>query len=510
MTLDLRYYFAIFLRRLHYFFLVAATIAVAAITAAFTLPPAYVSEASLLMESSQIPDALAAPTVNTAAVEQLQIIEQRLMTRANLLDIANRLQVFKDMAAMTPDEILAAMRTKTRITSRAGRDQATRMTISFEAEQARTAAAVVNEYVTLILRDNVTIRTDRAQETLQFFQQEVDRLNVDLSNQSARILNFKNANADALPDTLDYRLSQQSNLQERQASVEREITSLNEQKVRLVQIFNSTGRIDGMTGDTRSPEARQLDALRDELASALAIYSVENPKVKMLQARVTQLESIVQTQDPVEPATTAPEMSLLDIQLAEIDSRVAQLGQQRDQINAELDRIKETLDRSPANAIALEALTRDYENVQTQYNTAVDRLAKASTGERIEVLSKGQRIAVLDSATVPNEPTKPNRLKIAVAGVLAGIGMGVGVIVLFEMLNNAVRRPSDLVRTLGITPIGTIPYLPSPGETRRRKMLIGTLLALVILGLPAAIYAVHTYYQPLDLVLARIQDKIGL
>jgi hypothetical protein len=29
-------------------------------------------------------------------------------------------------------------------------------------------------------------------------------------------------------------------------------------------------------------------------------------------------------------------------------------------------------------------------------------------------------------------------------------------------------------------------------------------------GLPAAIYAIDTYYQPLDLILAKVSDRLGL
>ena len=219
MNLDIRFYMSVLLRRLHYIVLIFLAVTAISGFIALKLPPVYESTSRLLMESPQIPDALAAPTVDTAALEQLQIIEQRLMTRSNLLDIARRFRVFPTIDGMAPDDIVAAMRDATKIFKQAGREQATLMTISFEADNAQTAANVVNEYVTRILTDNTAARTGQAQDTLQFFQQEVERLSTDLSTQSAKILDFQNQNADALPSTLNYRLTQQSNLQERLASV---------------------------------------------------------------------------------------------------------------------------------------------------------------------------------------------------------------------------------------------------------------------------------------------------
>lgn len=78
---EVKYAFAIFLRRLPWFLVVAGGISTLAILTAISLPPAYVSQVRLLVESSQIPGDLAESTVQTSAQEQLQIFETRLLTR---------------------------------------------------------------------------------------------------------------------------------------------------------------------------------------------------------------------------------------------------------------------------------------------------------------------------------------------------------------------------------------------------------------------------------------------
>lgn len=513
MNIDLHYYLAVLLRRLHYVILIFAAVSAAALTLALKLPPVYEASATLLLEAPQIPDALAAPTVGTASLEQLQILEQRLLTRPNMLDIARKLRVFPNMRNMTPDDIVSAMQSATDINIHTGRDQAALMTITFDAGQARTAADVVNEYVTRILADNLAMRTSQAQDTLQFFKQEVDRLQGDLNAQSAKIVAFQNANADALPSTLDMRLQQQAALQERLASTERDAASLQDQKQRLIDIFRATGQVAGAgSAAAETPEAKLLTQAKSDLAQALAIYAPDNPKVKMLQARVDQLQSTVDKQANASGATqTAPQpMSMLDIQTADIDSRIKQLNQQHADVEKALVKLKESIDRTPDVAVQLDTLNRDYANIQTHYNAASDRLNKASTGERIEALSKGQRIAVLDAASAPDSPTRPNRPKIAAMGAAAGLVLGFGLVVLLEILNTSIRRPIDLVRGLNITPIGTIPYIRTPGERRWRRFAVGGLFLAVVLGLPAVLYAIDTYYQPLDILLAKVNAKLGL
>jgi len=502
----MKYYFKLFLRRLPIFMLVAMVISVISFGVAVSLPPSYVSQARFLLESSQIPNALAPPTVNTPAREQLQLIEQRVLNRATLLDIARRLNVLPDQDKMTPDEIYAAMRDQTTISPSLSKGGAAILTVRFEARSGRQAAAVMNEYMAVIQREDVESRTGRAGQTLDFFQQEVDRLNAELAKASAKLIEFKNANSDALPDGQAYRLGQQTILQERIAQSDRDIATLKTQRTRLIDIFNTTGQVQGIPGVQLTPEQKQLEDLRRQLTAAQAVYAPSHPKIKVMEGQIKQLESVVAQQVGNAPAGASP----LDLQLADIDARVSALEEQKTQTQETLDKLNDAINRTAANGVQLAALERDYSNIQTQYNAAVTRVAEASTGERIEVLSRGQRLTVLEQPVVPNAPTKPNRVLLAGGGTAFGILAGLGLIVLIELLNSAPRRPEAIVRKLGITPLGTLPYLQSHGEQRRRRIMnIAVTLAIIIL-VPLAVWAIHTYYMPLDLLAQKVGKKFGL
>ncbi|MBY6159176.1 GumC family protein [Pseudooceanicola nitratireducens] len=515
---NIRYYISIFARRMPWFLIVAGLISGFAVAVAITLPPAYVSSTRLLVESSQIPGQLAAPTVQMSGEERLQLFETQLLTRANLLEIARDLDVLPDQRNLSPDEIVAGMRSRTRIRNQAGRNRATLMTISFESEDPRKAAAVLNEYLTRVLNLDTEYRTGRATQTQQFFEQEVQRLGEQLDQQSGEILRFKTEHADALPDAQDFRRNRQTALQERLVQTERDISTLEDQKQRLEQVFQATGQVrSGEAEVNRSPDEIALDKARAQLREALLIYSETNPRVKMLQSRVDQLAqvvadagaetagSVVEDTPPVNPTRT-----LYDLQVAELDSKLASLTDQKDRTEKELVKLEDAIARTAANAIALEALQRDYKNIQEQYNQASARLATASTGERIELLSRGQRVTVVEQPSVPTEPTKPNRLKLGAAGVGAGVLAGAALIALLEMLNTSARRPIDLVNGLGITPLATVPYLRTRREKFRRRASLIAVILVIGAAIPASIYAVHTYYQPLDLIADRIMNKLGV
>jgi hypothetical protein len=201
---------------------------------------------------------------------------------------------------------------------------------------------------------------------------------------------------------------------------------------------------------------------------------------------------------------------MLDVQIADIDTRMALLEEERVKILDDLAVLKDSIDRTPANQVALDSLTRDYNIIQQQYNTAVDKLSKAAAAEETEVRSKGERMSVVEPATEPSRPSRPNRMFIAGAGTAAGAFMGIALIVLMELLNRAVRRPTDLINSFGITPIATIPYMRTPREMMMRRMAFVAILAVAVLGIPAMIYAVHVYYEPLDIIIGKVAAKLGI
>jgi uncharacterized protein involved in exopolysaccharide biosynthesis len=262
-VIDLKFYFSLFLRRLHYFLIVLTLGTVVGLTLAWMLPPVYQAEARLVVESEQIPDELASSTVHVAATEQLQIIQQRILTRDTLLEMANRLQIYAPAPGhsprrLEPDEIVEDLRARISIVTTGGEQprgpvQATIVQVGFEAPTAPLSAAVANEVVTLILRENVSMRTTVAGQTLEYFVQEVARLDRELATRSAAILAFKEANNEALPDSLEFRRSQQAAAQERLLLIERDEAILKDRRQDAGRSDSGAGKDRGRSGRGRGP-----------------------------------------------------------------------------------------------------------------------------------------------------------------------------------------------------------------------------------------------------------------
>ena len=243
------------------------------------------------------------------------------------------------------------------------------------------------------------------------------------------------------------------------------------------------------------------------------LYSETNPRVKVIKAKIVQLEQAVETERQKTKDSGTPEETsnpALNLRLAEIDTRVETLEAQKTNTEVKITDLTDTIDRTPATTAHLEDLQREYENIQQQYNSAVQRLADASTGERIEVLSRGERISIIEQPAIPSEPTKPNRILIAGGGIFLGIVLGLALVVSLEVLNRAPRRPEDIIGKLGVWPMAAIPYTRSRRELfiqRGRKLLI---IMVILVGVPVAVWSIHEYYLPLDLLADKAMNKLGV
>ena len=504
MSSDIKFYYQLLIRRLPVMIVIFTLCAGVGVALALTMPPRFTADARLLVESAQIPGELAESTVQIEDSKQLQIIQQRLMTRSNLVDIANKFGVFRGEGNLTPDEIVEQMRELTDIRTSAGRDRASLMNISFTSSNARASADVVNEFVTIVLSEDAEIRADGSRETLAFFMQQTQRLDDQLSKQSAEIVAYKEANKDALPESLQYRLNRRATIQERMNLSLRDRASLVDQRDRLLAI----GLENGQQTVALSAEEQLLLQYKSELVEwEVVLSSGTNPKVEVLKAKIAELERRIEN-SPENGVDTVS--SVLDLQLSEIDSRIKFIDQEIERSEAELVTLRTAIEATPSVANRLDQLEREYQNTQTLYNRAVADRAAAQTGEQIEVNKKGARFTVIEQAVEPSSPTSPNRKLIAGGGVFAGSALAAVFFVLTELLNRSIRRPIDLTRSLGVQPLATIPFIEEESVRRRRRALKTIFVVGILIAIPVGLWALHTFYLPLELLIEKVLDRVGL
>ena len=250
-ALGLDHYLAIAKRRIFYFLIPFVVVLLFGALIVAIQRPIYRAEGKILVETQDIPKDLVRPTITDTANQRIQVIQQKIMTRDNLLQVVKKFGLFAaEQQWMSPSQILDLMkeRTQFQLVDLGVPSQPNNLTIAFtlgfDYENPQIAAAVANEFLTLILNVDVVNRTNRAGETTKFLEQEVQRLQGVLAATQTRITELT-ANPDKGPS------------------------------------------------DQFADQRAELNKLKLDLVQKSAIYSGAHPEVIALQKRIAALEKLV-------------------------------------------------------------------------------------------------------------------------------------------------------------------------------------------------------------------------
>ena len=482
---------------------------------AYSLPPVYQSSASILVESQQIPTDLVRSTVEQSTQERIALIRQRLFTRQTLLELAESYQVFADRPQLSASEIVDEMRAAASIvgSTTRGRDRnVTGIDVRFKARNPNIAARVANDLVDRIIAENAEARTLRATGTRAYFDQEVARLTAEIEALSGQITEFKIENQGALPNSLVVRQSALTALRERVFSRELEIASLREQRRKLIE-ERDAGQTSLPNSRERTREETELGRLKAQLLIQRATLAESHPVIRQLNARIAALETTTENPANAEAGAMSGERvnrTPIDDQIATIAFQMEQLELENDANRDRIAALERSIETTPEVERLLSRLEGNLAVLQTQLREATLKRAEAEAGERLEASQQAERFEVVEQAIPVNTPISPRRPRIIAASVALSGSIGVGLMILLELLNPAIRSVYDLENRAGLRPIVAIPHIRTAAEDRRRRLLWLGLIIFAFLAAIGGVIAVDQLILPLPVLFDRLAEAARL
>lgn len=167
--------------------------------------------------------------------------------------------------------------------------------------------------------------------------------------------------------------------------------------------------------------------------------------------------------------------------IAQLDDEIARRSDEAALIAARIDTIRTELIRAPEVEREITAMERSMSQFQAQLTSASERRREAELGLRIEDDQQSVRFVLLEAALVPDHAVSTGRRKIAMAGAMAGIVMGLGLAYVLEIVKPVLRTARQMERELQLRPVISIPFTRSGFEIRRRRIIWGMGLGLVLI-----------------------------
>ncbi|HYD28112.1 GumC family protein [Brevundimonas sp.] len=210
-----------------------------------------------------------------------------------------------------------------------------------------------------------------------------------------------------------------------------------------------------------------LDA---EYQQKLSLYQPDYPEMVRLKARIEEADSQIRT-----IAGNIRGSIRSQYQVAANQERSLQA-----QVNALKGDVLDLRDRS----IQYNILQRELDTTRTLYEALLQRYKEVGVTGGVTA----NNISIVDPATPPREPSKPNMLLNMALAALLGLGLGVITALVLEALDESVATPEDVEKKLGIPVLGVVPLLEK-GQTT------GEALADIRSGFSEAYYSLRTALQ---------------
>lgn len=215
-------------------------------------------------------------------------------------------------------------------------------------------------------------------------------------------------------------------------------------------------------------------AYRQSQNVAGADRTLENPAVQALKGQLAQLQSDYQQKSQLFKPSY-PEMRQLSGQINQLRGDIARESasidnttrsalkatymaakQKEDQLRAELQKQKSSLLDQRDKSVEYNTLEREVTANRENYEGLLQRLKDVSIAEGSGV----SNVLVVDKATVPSQPYKPNVLLNLGIGTVAGLLLGLLAAIVVDMLDDRLRSVEDIKRTISdLSLIGVIPYI---------------------------------------------------
>ncbi len=322
------------------------------------------------------------------------------------------------------------------------------ITVTYGSPDPKFSAAVANAFARAYMEVALEMKTEPSREAALWFEEQLKGLRANVSQAQEKLTAYQKAKGIT---SLDER-------------ADIETTRLNEISTQMLQArsatYDATARYK-TAAEFLSNASTGASGSADQLPEVMANGAVMALKTALVAAE-TRLEQSANDLGPNHPAyqRNLAEVEGLRAKLAaEMKKVVAGLANTAQQSRRREEELKAAYQEQAQRIMSmrdarveLAVLSRDVDNAQRTYDTALGRWLTA----KVDARSRMTNVAMLTPATEPLEPKSPRIGLITGLSVLLGALLAGGVVFLLETLDRRVRARGDLESRLAVPSLGRL------------------------------------------------------
>ena len=493
------------------------------------LPNRYRASTSILIIPQRVPENFVQSTVTADLGERLNVISQQILSRTRLERIVQEFNLYeRERRRLLMEDVIEGMRRDISINiarARSRRDEVNNFSVSFEANEARTAMRVTERLASLFVQENLEDRELLADQTDQFLKGQLEESRRRLLDQERKLQEFRTHNNGRLPDQVQSNLQLLQGAQLRLQTLtennnrDRDRLSVLEKMLAEMPATSTASAVQpaqrraGSEQIQTATAAQQLDAARSELRALQLRLKPDHPDIGRAKRFIAELEAKAENealQQPLSAITPAPLATNNPVADRQAQLRAEQMRSEMLDIRARIDserreaaRLQEAIadltgrvQAGPALQSQVTELMRDYATLQEGYTVMLRKSEESKMAVNLERRQIGEQFKIIDGARLPEKPISPDRFRINMFGILGGLGLGLGLVAFLEYRDTSFKSDDDVMTTLALPVLAVIPLMTNAGErrqARRRALLLAASASVTCMLLAAAVMVVWQY-----------------
>ena len=458
------------------------------VSAAFLLKPIFMSSTLMLLDRGQ---SMQGPLGSLSGVDvdqQADIMREQVQSTLFLKSVIAATGVKQDPATrawalksasrypnMQPDEQVEAFLVdalRDAINIKRSKGNLFQVTVEdYSAERSRKfCEAVANQFVA-----SSRARQMEAVEAQQEFS--IQQLQVYQRELQVAESKLEAARRSAISTTMTGSIVNDRNITFASTLLEQAGTDLEEQRQRLADMrAAAAGKLrDNDAAALSSPDVSallgQLGSLQNQLGRAqLSEVSVSGgAAIRLSMARKTaDLEAALAANAARALPGLGPDARDLAVRFRVAQADVQALEAWHSWLGSQVSEYQRTMVLAPDRELDIAHLQAEVDQKRSLYNAFQQQSAAAQIAEAFQNAKVSGRFIIMEPATLPLSPSKPNRLLLVLLSVIVGSFIGVGTVLVAEQQDQSMRSADEVERLLDLPVLGAIPRVEELERIRRR------------------------------------------
>lgn len=438
----------------------------------FSMPDKYESKAKVHIDTATILRPLMKGMVIEPDVRALvKIIQQLMFTRPNLEKII-KLSLLADRVpnGEINIEFINEVKSGISITSSGDRDI---FDICYYSDNPEVSRSVVQAVLTVFSENTQGKTMADASYAHDFIEQQIRDYEVRLQQAEKKKEEFKRNNLDLLSETDQFHSLQslKENLQTAQTDLNQVFAKKNSLagQVKEVHDTSSDEWIKSSSQSLLSNEEIRIQELKDKRANLLLRYTEKHPEIAGIDNLIHSLElqnsinksSTEKNPDDISVEKLAnPYVQNLKSAYDIADSEVAAQQALVDSLNERIERLESGFKGKLRLETELKNLNRDYETINKQYSTLLERREQAHITEEVDDQLSRIKFKIADPPSKEEKRSFPNRFIFYTLALIISVVLGFSISFLIFILNPFYITARQVSRITGLPTLGSISLMP--------------------------------------------------